>query len=54
MADYKAMYLRLFNAVTDALGILQAAQIETEKIYIEQEPAKITLLKPDNDGGETL
>jgi len=30
------MYEKLFNAVTDSIKILQAAQLETEKIYISQ------------------
>ena len=34
MPDYKKMYFKLFNSVTDAIEILQKAQIETEEIYI--------------------
>ncbi len=43
MADYKKMYLYLFNKITDALGkedlqeikeILMEAQIYTEEMYI--------------------
>ena len=55
MADYKKMYSKLFNAATDAVRILQAAQVETEEIYIDHDPANITLLKPDadnNSGGD--
>ena len=52
MADFNSMYLKLFNAVTDAINILQTAQIETEEKYIEHEPANIKLLRPDeNDSG---
>ena len=34
MTDYKTMYYKLFNAITDAVEILQQAQKETEEIYI--------------------
>ena len=35
MPDYKTMYAKLFNAITDATEILQQAQRETEEMYIE-------------------
>jgi len=48
MADYKAMYTKLFNAITDAIRNLQAVQIEAEKMYISQEEPNITVLdRPD-------
>jgi len=34
MPDYKSMYFKLFNKVTDAIGILQNAQIEEEDEYV--------------------
>ena len=34
MPDYKTMYFKLFNAITDAVEILTKAQQETEEIYI--------------------
>ena len=34
MPDYKAMYLNLFNSVTDAINILREAQIKAEELYI--------------------
>ena len=49
MADYKEMYLRLFRAVTKAIGLMEGgelmkaramlirAQQETEELYIEGE-----------------
>lgn len=53
MADYSSMYKKLFNAVTDAIKILQAAQVETESIYINDESPNITLLKlKDGNGGD--
>lgn len=33
--DYKSMYYKLFNSVTDAIEILKKAQLETEEIYID-------------------
>ncbi len=35
MADYKKMYFRLFNKITDIIEELQTIQQETEEIYIE-------------------
>lgn len=37
MPDYKEMYLKLFNSITNAIEILQQAQIETEEIYISSD-----------------
>jgi len=37
MQDYKAMYFNLFHKITDVIEILQKAQQEAEKIYIENE-----------------
>ena len=34
LVDYQKLYTLLFNSVTDAIEILQKAQIETEEIYI--------------------
>ena len=45
MADYKKMYLRLFNSVSDAIEhidiaseILKKAQQDCEEIYIDSSP----------------
>ena len=35
MTDYKTMYYKLFNAITDAVDILQQAQTDVEEIYIK-------------------
>jgi hypothetical protein len=51
VADYKKMYTRLFNAATDAVNILQSAQVETEKMYIEHDPTPLTLLNSEDDNG---
>ena len=48
MPDYKTMYKELFKAVTEAIDILQKAQIECEEIYInssENDDNKIMKLK---------
>ena len=48
MPDYKTMYKELFKAVTEAIDILQKAQIECEEIYInssENDDNKIMQLK---------
>ena len=44
MPDYKKMYYKLFNAMTDAIEIMKQAQIEAEEIYInssEQDVVKL-------------
>lgn len=43
MADYKKMYYKMLNKVTDIIEELKELQIETEEIYIEtaeDEPEK--------------
>lgn len=35
MEDYKEMYYELFNAISDAIELLQKAQQKTEEMYIE-------------------
>ncbi len=46
MSDYKEMYFTLFNAMSEAIFILQQAQKSTEEICIEQGGAELILLKP--------
>lgn len=36
MINYKKLYFRLFNAVTDAIEDLKQAQIDAEDAYIEE------------------
>lgn len=36
MPDYQKMYLGLFNAVTDAIELLQKAQQQAEETYISE------------------
>ena len=49
MADFKEMYFRLFNRVTDAVDTLQKAQQEGENEYIESKDADIHLLKKEQE-----
>lgn len=50
MADYKSMYTKLFNAITDTIHNLQAVQVETEEMFLAQEEPEIVLLDgPDNE-----
>jgi len=35
-ADYKAMYYRLYNKITDTINDLIAIQQETERMFIER------------------
>lgn len=45
MPDYKSMYFRLFNRISDAIEILQQAQIESEHTFISDDDVlPITLL----------
>lgn len=49
MPDYKEMYHKLFNSVTDAINTLQEAQRQTEEMYMRDGEKKVLLLKPDPD-----
>lgn len=49
MPDYEKMYKTLFNAMTDAIEVLQKAQQETEEQYIKAEPPKIHILPLDTE-----
>jgi len=45
MTDYKAMYLALFNDVTDAIDLLQRAQQNTEEIFASGDDGVVLELK---------
>ena len=52
MADYKKMYIDLFNSVTDAINILQEAQERAEEKFVEsseKEGEKIKLVEAQNE-----
>lgn len=47
MPDYKRMYLELFRATTEAIELLQRAQIKTEEIDLSSEAQVIPLIQPE-------
>ncbi len=50
MPNYKALYLNLFNSVTDTIERLKQAQQEAERLYLEEEePPVVRLFAPDED-----
>ncbi|MCM1566690.1 hypothetical protein [Dehalobacter sp. 4CP] len=50
MADYKKMYMELFNkVVTVIIEQLQEVQRQTERIYIESSEPKMILLAREDD-----
>lgn len=49
MPDYKEMYFKLFNKVTDVIEELQQIQRETEELYISGSEPDVTMLKPQQD-----
>ncbi|MCL2562900.1 MAG: hypothetical protein FWE08_02560 [Oscillospiraceae bacterium] len=49
--DYKKMYFTLFNAMTDAINILQEAQLKTEEMYEGDDAPKLVVL-PVAESGE--
>lgn len=44
MANYQEMYTTLFQHVTAAIHDLQAAQRQTEEMYISAEPPELIVL----------
>ena len=46
MPDYAKMYRHLFNAQTDAVALLQKAQLETEEMYVSAPDPDIRILEP--------
>lgn len=53
MADYKKMYVHLFQEVEKAVRILQQAQLDCEEIYINTPEPKLSLLEQPKSGEET-
>lgn len=47
MADYKKMYLMLFNKITDVIEELEKIQQMTEKVYMDGGAPHITTLPDD-------
>jgi hypothetical protein len=48
MANFAAMYRKLFNSQTEAIELLQQAQQETEEIYVSAPESDIHI----SDGGK--
>ena len=48
MADYKAMYYKLFNKVSDVICDLQEIQQLCEEMYIESEEENLTKFRLTN------
>ena len=40
MPDYQKMYFQLFNAMTDAVQLLEKAQLAGEEAYLQDETAQ--------------
>ena len=53
MPDYKSMYLKLFNRITDAINILHEGQQEKEKVFIESDDEPILLLPEDKEQSDS-
>lgn len=49
MADYKSMYAKLFNTITDTIESLKAAQIETEEMFLSSDEPNVTVLNQPDD-----
>jgi len=43
MANYKEMYIQLFQAMTNAIDLLQKAQSQVEEIYLSSDEHHIHL-----------
>ena len=52
MANYRKMYTTLFNAQTDAIGILQKAQQTTEEMYMAASEPDIRFVTPGQKDGD--
>ncbi|MBD5085084.1 MAG: hypothetical protein HDT33_08565 [Clostridiales bacterium] len=45
MADYQEMYIRMFQAATQAIEILQKAQQDCEELYISAPEPELTVFQ---------
>ena len=52
MPDYAQMYAHLFRATTKAIKLLQAAQQETEELYLAADKPLTPLFPPDETEAE--
>jgi len=51
VADYKAMYLKLFNAMSETIESLQKYQQEVEELYLSMEELTATVSRIADEGG---
>ena len=49
MPDYKEMYLKMVRASEDAINVLQTAQQECEKMYIESDNTESAVSSSENE-----
>ncbi len=52
MPNYKKMYFKLFNDVTDAIELLKKAQIDAEEEYINSSEEEENILKLNKNNEE--
>ena len=52
VSDYSKMYDKLFNAITDAIEIMQKAQQETEEMFISAKEPEISFIYAEDSTGE--
>ncbi len=50
MDSYREMYYKLFNKITDAIGVLKAAQAEAEELLLSQEEEQAAPPAPAENG----
>ena len=48
MTDYKEMYYKLFNRITDIIDELKEIQNEAEEIFIRDSELRILVIKNDD------
>lgn len=49
MAEYKQMYYKLFNVMTDVINTLMQAQQQTESMFIESGETPIHLVEQKDE-----
>ena len=54
MADYKKMYLTLFQATENAVKILLAAQRECEELYIRGQEPELTVIRVEEGPSDSI
>lgn len=52
MSDYKSMYYRLFNRISDAIEMLKAAQVEGEDAFVKGKDSTVIELVENEDKPE--